>query len=110
MHERSLKPVQDIHLSMTGHLLDYRELTIYTNKLKRENNKLSLFRRISKGTQSKKDMSDSSKEAMRLKHTMFMSVVQVPRLNPKCSVCLEFEAMQNFSESDIMLFHAEIMA
>ena len=102
MHQRSLKPLQDIRFAMTEHLLDYRELTIYINKLKRQQNadKVSFFKRMTKSNQAERDLAEAHKLGQQMKHKMFMSVLQAPRQNPKCSVFLEFETLHNFSEHE----------
>lgn len=101
MHQRSLKPVHDIRFALTESLLDFRELTIYTNKLKRQSaEKTSFLKRMAKGNQAERDLSEALKAGQQLKHKMFMSILQAPRQNPKCSVFLEFESLHNFSEHE----------
>jgi hypothetical protein len=100
MHERSMQPIKDIQTSMNQSLIDYRELNIYINKLKRESSarSASILKRMMKSDQAERDIIDAQKAAVDLKRRIFMNIVHVPRMNHKCSVFLEFESMHNFTE------------
>ena len=101
MHERAMKPLQDIYDVMSDHLQDYRDLTIAANRVKREaTQKVSFFQRMTKGVNAGQDLNELQKNLAQLKHKIFTQVVQIPKQNNKCSVALEFESMHIFSETD----------
>lgn len=100
MHERSMQPIKALQATISQNLVDYRELTMFMNKLKREQatKQTSLLKRILKSDQAENDLLDAQKSAIELKRKIFMNILEIPRSYPNASVFIEFESMHNFTD------------
>lgn len=98
MHERSMQPIRALQSTISQNLVDYRELRMFINKVKREQTtkSTSLIKRMMKSDQTENDLLGAQKSAIELKRKIFMNIVEIPRLYPSASVFIEFESMHNF--------------
>lgn len=100
MNDRSEQPILNLQKDLTRHIQDYREMTLYMGRLKKEQIEAqgSFIKRMVKGDKIDKELQQVAVSAIRIKKQAYLDILTIPKSYRKYSVFIEFESFTATSE------------